>query len=132
MKILFNHKDGGLESKVWAYGLEIKSLFSVIFLRFENGSREAYHSHAFNCVNWVFSGALQEDLLKSHNRGKGVYYYFKSLKPFLILRDDLHKVSSTGRSWVLSLRGPWVRTWTEWVEGKGYRKLTHGRKIVND
>lgn len=132
MKLLWNHKDGGLESKVWVYGLEIKSLFSIVLLRFENGSREAFHSHAFNCVNWVLTGALKEDLKDSPYRGAGIYKYCKSLKPFLIYKDDIHKVSGVGRSWVLSFRGPWDNTWLEWTEDKGYIKLTHGRKIIND
>ena len=45
-------KDGGPDSTVWMYGIEVKWLFSILLLRFEDGSRDAYHSHAFDCVSW--------------------------------------------------------------------------------
>lgn len=41
-----------------------------------------------------------------------------------------NQVDSTGRSWVLSLRGPWARTWREITPGEGQRTLTHGRKAI--
>ena len=51
-------KDGGPESKVDGYWLfRHKRLFTVALLRFSKGSREAYHSHAFNAVSWVLTGA---------------------------------------------------------------------------
>jgi hypothetical protein len=50
MKFLSKCKDGGPESPVTAYVLvEIKSLFSVMLLHF-SGTREAFHSHAFNAL----------------------------------------------------------------------------------
>lgn len=61
MKILLGQKDGGPDSNVRMRGLEIKGLCSVLELHFAPGSREAYHSHAFNAVSWVLSGALWED-----------------------------------------------------------------------
>ena len=49
MKLFKYMKDGGPESTVWGYFLiEIKSLFTIVLLHFKNGSREAYHNHAFN------------------------------------------------------------------------------------
>jgi hypothetical protein len=60
MKLLETTKDGGAESTVWAHWLiEIKSLFSVALLRFEDGTRDAFHSHAFGCVSWVICGRLE-------------------------------------------------------------------------
>lgn len=51
MKILSWEKDGGPDSKVHGfYLIEIKSLFSIVFLKFEGKSREAFHDHAFNAV----------------------------------------------------------------------------------
>ena len=42
MRLFFYGKDGGQYSTVWGYWLiEIKSLFSVVLLRFEGDSREA-------------------------------------------------------------------------------------------
>mgnify|MGYP001575993171 CR=1 FL=1 len=57
MKLFYYGKDGGPESHVWGFWLiEAKSLFSIVLLRFENGTREAYHSHAFNSLSWVLRG----------------------------------------------------------------------------
>lgn len=61
MKFLYYGKNGGPESRVWGYFLiEIKSLFSIVLLRFENGSRDAYHTHAFHCFSWLLRGHLTE------------------------------------------------------------------------
>lgn len=130
MKILMNHKDGGPESKVWCYGIEFKSLFSIILLRFENGSREAYHSHAFNCLNWVLKGDLYEERITDIQELDGPDYRYKtSWLPFVIRRKDLHRVTSIGRSWVLTLRGPWNNTWIEYLPNqKKFIRLTNGRR----
>ena len=84
MKLCYVGKDGGPESTVWGFWLiEIKKLFSVALLCFENGSREAFHTHAFNSV-----------------------------------------------SWVLTLRGPWVKHWWEyWPKQGKFVLLSNGRKI---
>ena len=123
MKILSRGKDGGPESTVWGFWLvEIKSLFSIALLRFENGTREAYHSHAFNCISWVFSGKLVEH----HFDGK-TEEHKPSIFPVITKRDTFHKVNSVGRTYVLTFRGPWARTWQENVGGV-YKVLTHGRQ----
>jgi hypothetical protein len=71
MKILTIRKDGGRLSKVWGFFLlEIKALFSIVFLWFADGSREAFHSHAFHAVSWLFWGTLIEDTID----GKQVIY----------------------------------------------------------
>ena len=117
-------KDGGPQSLVWAHTfIEIKPLFSIILLRFEDGSREAYHEHAFNCVNWLLTGELYEEFIAGTRPTR---IYNPSWKPFMIFRKDSHKVTSRGRSYVLSFRGPWVDTWREFVNGR-LRTLTHGR-----
>lgn len=128
MKLMFGTKDGGPESRVYMYGLEIKSLFTIALLRFEHGSREAYHSHAFNCVSLVLSGQLAE-----YHRASGSQRWVSSgvqlHNPFSVIwtyRDTFHKVYSNGRSWVLTFRGPWARTWREEAGGREYG-LTHGR-----
>lgn len=135
MKWLWDDKDGGKESKVWCYGVEIKKLFSIILLRFEDGSREAYHSHAFNCLNWVLKGELQEDRL---NRKKVIlrndhnhFKYLSSFIPFIIKKEHLHKVTSIGRTLVLSFRGPWANEWIEYLPDENrFVKLTYGRKEI--
>lgn len=128
MKFFSRTKDGGAESTVWAYWLvEIKSLFSIALLRFEDGSRDAYHSHAFNCVSFVLSGKLVEN----HFDGK-VNEFKAGMKPVITKRETFHKVVSVGRTWVLTFRGPWANTWTEYVPGdeSSMQTLTHGRKVV--
>lgn len=118
-------KDGGPESKVWFYGWEFKKLFSIALLKFEPGSREAYHSHAFNCISLILGpGYLREEFKETpyaryHHRGDIL----------ITTRTDYHKVISHGRTWVLTLRGPWKDTWKESVGSDEY-SLTHGRKHV--
>lgn len=127
MKFLKKLKDGGPESRVTGYFLvEIKSLFSIVLLKFEDGSRDAYHSHAFNAVSWLLSGELRE--MNIH--GYRITRYWPSFKPILTPREMFHKVTSIGTSWVLSFRGPWSETWQEYVPDKGDVTLTHGRKVV--
>ena len=127
MKFFKHMKDGGPESKVDGYWLvEIKSLFSVVLLLFSNGSREAYHSHAFNAYSWVLQGRLHEYPLHSWSN-----YYAPSLKMIFTPRRMFHKVTSIGDTWVLSFRGPWADTWQEFLPDKAkFQTLTHGRKVV--
>ncbi len=133
VKFLQLCKDGGPESHVWAYILfEIKPVASVMLLRFENGTRDAFHSHAFNAVSWVLRGKLRE-----HTREEGEGWqnndyqtHVRSWHPIVTLRDTFHRVRSIGRTWVLTFRGPWVDTWREWTPVDGHTTLTHGRREV--
>lgn len=128
MKILSISKDGGEYSKVHAYTLvEIKSLFSVILLKFDPGSRDAYHTHAFNCFNWLLRGKLME--YEIQNDGTiTTKEYTPSIWGFPIYRKTYHKVVSLGTSYVLSFRGPWQKTWKEFLPSDNRElTLTHGR-----
>lgn len=132
MKFLSLGKDGGPESTVWGYWLfEIKSLFSIVLLRFENGTRDAYHSHAFNSVSWVLKGELEET--HHHTTHPDVFdrldIHRRSIFPVLTFRDTFHKVNSVGRTWVLSFRGPWAKEWKEY-DAAGEKTLTNGRQVV--
>jgi hypothetical protein len=124
MKLLFKSKDGGKESSVTGYWLiESKSLFSVVLLKFEGKSREAYHTHAFNAVSWLLNGSLIE-----YFKGVGAdKIYTASLTPIVTTRDTFHKVSSVGNSWALSFRGPWTETWKEYTTTDDEYLLTNGR-----
>jgi hypothetical protein len=127
VKICHWGKDGGPESKVWGFWLlGIKPLFSIAVLRFDNGSREAFHSHAFNCVSLVLSGLLYETLLGGQLR------IYSTGNLVVTRRDTFHMVRSCGRSWVLTFRGPWRKTWNEYIPGLGKRTLTHGRRVIQD
>lgn len=127
MKVFSYGKDGGPDSCVWGYWLiEIKSLFSVALLCFEDGSREEFHSHAFNSVSWVLSGWLDEEFMDYSRKN-----HWPGLKPVITKRDTFHRVRSVGRSWVLTFRGPWSKEWKEFSPAKEeYATLTNGRKVV--
>jgi hypothetical protein len=135
MKFLFGTKDGGPDSKVHMYGLEDKGLFSILILRFGHGTREVYHSHAFDCVSRVLSGALFEDRMHGTPRDERPYFEGRQLLPrkgwFKTLKSDFHKVTGLEpATWVITIRGPWSDTWREYEPSKGFTTLTHGRKEV--
>lgn len=112
MKLFKFCKDGGPESTVSGlFFIEIKNLFSVALLVFENGSRDAYHSHAFNSASWLLKGQLQEHIKDR----EGYNIYLPSLMPIYTYRSTFHKVISIGRTWVLTFRGPWSKTWSEYI-----------------
>lgn len=128
LKLFSRGKDGGPDSKVWGYWLiEWKDVISIALLRFEDGSRDAYHSHAFNSASWVLKGLLIE-----HEQFRPDYTAIShrpSLWPILTRRTTCHRVRSVGRTWVITFRGPWRSWWQEWSGGVNYM-LTHGRKVL--
>jgi hypothetical protein len=130
MKTLFKGKDGGPESKVYGYWLfESKKFGSICLLRFEEGSREVYHTHAFDAVSWVLKGQLREEVLDGETLP-----LTPSIKPILTKRERFHRVFGIAKNtWVLSFRGPWLPKWKEYlpVENKSIT-LTNGRKIVEN
>jgi len=132
MKWFFKGKDGGPASNVTGYWLfESKRFGSVVLLKFNRGSREAFHTHAFNALSWVFWGEIAEQLQTSDSNDP-MYNMKASFKPVYTSRDRFHRVFGlTDKTWVLSFRGPWVKTWKEYfpVQNK-YITLTHGRKRV--
>jgi len=117
-------KDGGEESTVWGWFVEAKRLATVALLRFEDGSREAYHSHAFDCVSVLLEGELHE-----HHLFGGVFVY-RAPCVFVTRKNTFHKVVSVGRSYVATVRGPWADEWLEWTEAQGFQVLTNGREAV--
>lgn len=122
-------KDGGPESRVYMYGLECKALASCLVLRFEDGSREAYHSHSFNAISWILNGGrLCEHMLRPGNMHR---VHSRKGGSIFTARTHLHKVRSIGTTWVLSLRGPWAATWTDVDERTGVAtRLRAGRVAV--
>ena len=128
MKLFYKAKDGGPLSHAWGYWLiEWKPVFSIALLRFEDGSREAYHNHAFNAISWLLSGELYE-----YGKGGNVLRcYLPSLWPIWTPRERMHKVVSKGRSWAITFRGPWRKSWNEYLPQTGQHvTLTHGRQEV--
>jgi hypothetical protein len=129
MRFLSKAKDGGPKSTVTGYWLvELKSLFSIVLLKFEDGSRDEYHDHAFDSVNWVLTGEVEEQFTDSFLN----LMYRPSLRPVVTRRTRMHRVMSRGTTWVFSIRGPWSKTWKEYdPKTKSFSTLTHGRKIVH-
>lgn len=128
MKFLKKMKDGGPESTVTGYWLiESKRFFSIVLLKFDGPSREAFHTHAFNAWSWILPSGM--GLMERFTDGTT-----KFLKPDSLVytpRESMHKVDSNGVNWILSFRGPWLDNWTE-INEHGQQTLTHGRKIVLD
>jgi hypothetical protein len=110
MKLFSIGKDGGPFSTVTGYWLiELKKLFSIALLKFENGSRDEYHTHAFDSLSWVLKGHLREEELNG-----GISDHRPSLLPILTERKTFHRVFSHGTTWVFTLRGPWAKQWLEY------------------
>lgn len=133
MKLFHKAKDGGPDSKVTGYWLiESKRFFSIVLLRFDQGSREAFHTHAFNAVSFVLSGRLREVFPTSANVWLDGVVYKPSMKPIYTTRKRFHKVSGEAPvTWALSFRGPWDATWKEYLPNEQKEiTLTNGRVVV--
>jgi hypothetical protein len=126
MRFLEKVKDGGPDSPVPAYVLvEIKSLFSVMLLHF-GGSREAYHSHAFNALTLWLKGRVYE-FTPFSDRQRPWYAGQWKYTP----RGLMHKIRPVGSAWALTFRGPWAKTWQEFLPAENkFVTLTNGRKVV--
>lgn len=135
MKFLTKMKDGGPLSPVTAYVLiEYKPLFSIMLLKFKKGTREEYHTHAFNALTWFILGKMFEERLHlgiNNDYFKIVKRYKKSIFPKITTKDNLHRITAKRNSWCFTIRGPWVNAWYEYNELTNTKTyLTHGRKII--
>ena len=128
MKFFKRVKDGGPNSPVEAFFLcEIKGLFSIAILKFNQGGREALHSHAFNALTWFISGDMTE-----YNEDGSTYKYVRKLMPKVTPRSQIHKVFAKTTGWVFTIRGPWQPNWIEIEDHNGTRTTTrfgHGRVV---
>lgn len=127
IRILEKRRDGGPESTVMGYWLiEWKAGFSIALLCFGEGSREAYHSHAFDCISWLLTGGLREVMVD--NKGQN---YVPSFKPILTYRRTFHKVYGKNKSnWLITFRGPWTGVWSEISKDGVFSILSNGRKVL--
>lgn len=127
MKFLTISKDGGKKSHVTGlFIIEIKSLFSIVILRFAKGTREAFHTHAFNALTWFLWGNVVE-----HHKVGTSMEWGPSFLPKYTSRTCFHKVYANKNTYALSVRGPWKDTWKEWLpKTNEIITLTHGRKRV--
>lgn len=131
--LLWNAKDGGPESRVWCWGFELKRLCSVLLLKFDGNSRDAFHSHAFNSRSWVLRGELHEHQLDTSGLTvrRHTTFHLPSWRWITTLRSTFHMVDSVGVTWVLTLRGPWANDWREYLPaGSRHIRLSHGRKVL--
>lgn len=129
-RFFYKKFDGGKESGVTGYFLiEWKKVFSIGLLHFKKGSREAYHSHAFNAITWFLKGAVTEEKYGGDTKDFG-----PSIKPKFTPRTNLHRVISHSDTWALTFRGPWEDYWIEYRpdQKKVWVNLTHGRKEVEE
>ena len=126
MRIFNKTFDGGPNSSVQAYFLiEIKGLISIALLKFNKGGRDVFHTHAFNALTWFIKGDIIE-----HDINGDSYIYNRTILPKITRRSKNHKVLARETSWVFTIRGPWVNTWTEDTLAGKHTVLTHGRKEV--
>ena len=128
MKFFYFGTDGGENSGVTGFWLcEIKWLFSVVLLHFKKGSREKYHSHAFNAYSFYIKGEVKE----YHLHDKSIMWK-PSIYPKYTSRTTFHKIYALKDTWCLSFRGPWVDYWCEYSpKYKEYSLLTKNRRILN-
>jgi hypothetical protein len=128
MKFFSYGTDGGEKSGVTGFWLcEIKSLFSIVILHFSEGTRENYHSHAFNAYTWFLWGAVEEQ----HKGGEAIRWG-PSIWPKWTPRECFHRVKALTDTWAISFRGPWNNTWQEYNPHTHQSiKLSHGRVVVD-
>jgi len=128
VKIFSFGSDGGKKSGVTGFWLfEFKWLFSIALLHFSKGTRENYHSHAFNAYSWFLWGKVEEQHLNNPSM-----IWRPSIFPKYTPRDTFHRVNALENTYVLTFRGPWSNTWHEYdPNDKEYIKLTHGRRVVS-
>jgi len=128
MKFLQFGTDGGKDSGVTGFWIcEIKWLFSIVLLHFKKGSRENYHSHAFNAYSFFISGMVEEQLLND-----SPIIWTSSWYPKYTPTSTFHRVNALENTWCLSFRGPWSKYWYEYApKNNEYIQLTNNRTIVN-
>lgn len=124
-RFFYKKNDGGVDSVVVGYFLiEWKPVFSIGILSFDKGSRENYHSHAFNAITWWLSGKVEEINWKLPEDDN---VYKPSIIPKVTLRSKIHKIFAYQKSWALTFRGPWKDTWFEVDKQDKMIQYTHGR-----
>ena len=121
-------KDGGPDSPVDAYFLiELKGLFTIALLRFDKGTREAYHTHAFNAFTWFLLGSLWEQDIDS-----STIQYKRAWRPKNTPRVKWHRITAAQTSWCLTIRGPWAYSWKEYdPKTETITTFTSGRKVLD-
>ena len=127
IKFFKKSHDGGKNSGVTGYWLiEWKAGFSIVLLRFSKGSREAFHSHAFNAYTWWLRGSVEEQFPDTAE----TIEWKPSIFPKFTPRWNIHRIVADRVSRAISFRGPWESTWKEQKNGI-QTTLTHGRMVLD-
>lgn len=131
MRFMQFRKDGGPNSTVDGFFvIEIKRLFSIVVLRFGQGSRDDYHSHAFNALTWWLTRGVIEYTLKDGKVTSKAWG--PSLFPKVTPKSQVHKLFALKTAWAVSVRGPWSDYWVDVnVEKNTITTYTWGRKVVS-
>lgn len=119
--------DGGSNSGVTGFWLiEWKPVFSIVVLKFNKGTREAYHSHAFSALTWWLKGKVIE-----HHIDGNKNHWAPSFFPKYTPKKCFHKVEALEDTYALSIRGPWDKTWQEYSQNEHQLvTLGNGREII--
>lgn len=126
MRLFEKSHDGGENSGVTGYFLiELKALFSIVLIKFEKGSREAFHNHAFDAITFWLKGSV----LEKHLDGRELVWKAGQVK--WTPRECFHKVEVQKTAWALCIRGPWQKQWNE-VRKDRFITLENGRKEISN
>lgn len=126
MRLFSKSHDGGKDSGVTGYFLiEIKPLFSIVLLKFNKGTRDAFHNHAFNALTIWLKGSVLEHMID------GTINKWQAGNIKYTPRNNFHKVEALTNTWALTFRGPWLNRWNESRDNK-LTTLTHGRIVVDN
>ncbi len=133
--IKWNVKEGGPESPVSFFGIEIKRLGSIGFLKVTEGRREVvFYTSAFHAFTWFLKGRLREEHIQRVSRtgSHSVHSaHTRDLLPKFTSRKCIYRVYALEDSWCFTIRGPWQHVWREFSPKTGlFTVLTHGREIV--
>jgi hypothetical protein len=118
--------DGGQNSGVTGFWvIEWKPVFSLVFLKFNKGTREAYHNHAFSAITfWLWGEAIE------HHLDGTIKKWYPSFLPKYTPKDCFHKIEAVKDTYAFSIRGPWDKTWQEYRDNNLMVTLTNGREII--
>lgn len=85
-------------------------------MKFNKGTREAYHKHVFDALTWWLWGSVIEHVFNENNEDNNKVEKINWC-PWILPKytpcDNLHKIEALETSYAISFRGPWKDTWYE-------------------
>jgi hypothetical protein len=71
-----------------------------------------------------------EEVVKTSNGYERIVWKAGQIK--YTARETMHKVLPSSGAWAISFRGPWAKTWQEFLPAENrFVTLAHGRRIVS-